>query len=687
MKRILSSLFILTAVHVHAQDIDRTTAPKPGPAPVIHIPDATTFTLPNGLKVFVVTNSKLPQVAATLTIDRNAIAEGKKAGMGDMAGELLRHGTIKMNKDQLDEAVDFLGGDISTTALSVSASSLTTNFPKLMALMADVALRPSFSATELEKIRKQTLSGLEQEKDDPASISKNVSNVLLYGKNHPFGEIETEETVKSVTIADIKKFYGTFWKPNIAYLVFVGDISTAQAKQMATQYFAAWAKGVVPKEVYPAVKAPAKTYLAIIDRPASVQSVISITTPADIKPGPPDAIPASLMNTILGGGFSSRLMQNLREKYGFTYGASSSLAPNRIIGKFSAGASVRNEKTDSAVGQFIYELKRMNNAAPADTEVASIKSYMSGSFARSLENPATIANFALNTARYNLPKDYYRNYLTTLAAVSPVQVYQMANKYLTTDKMIISIVGNAKEIAPGLEKYGEVHYFDIYGNEIAAPKVKSTAPDLSGEAILKKAIDAYGGEASLAAVKDIQMNGKVNIMGQELEYVQKNVFPSGFSATVNMGGMAVMKQMKNDTVYSSQMQGNNMPLDAGTKEEMDARAAFFEERYLLQHTQNTLTVKGVEQVDGKDAYVVVVKSASGNSHTVYYDVASGLKVQELREQETPMGDMNITTKFADYKEFNGVKVPTKLVVDLGQFKQDITIESVKVNQGLKPSDL
>jgi predicted Zn-dependent peptidase len=687
MKRILSSIVVLAALHLQAQDIDRTKAPKPGPAPVINIPDATTFTLPNGLKVFVVRNTKLPQVSATLTIDRNAIAEGKKAGMASMAGTLLRYGTTKMNKDQLDEAIDFLGASVNTGPLSVSASSLTGNFPKVMALMADVALRPAFSPKELEKIRKQTLSNLEADKDDPAAISRNVSNVLLYGKNHPYGEIETPATVKSVTIADIKKFYGTIWKPNIAYLVFVGDITTEQAKKMATQYFSAWPKGIVPIEVYPAVKAPAKTYIAVVDRPASVQSVINITTPVDLKPGAPDAIPASLMNTILGGGFSSRLMQNLREKYGFTYGARSSLSSNRLIGSFSAGASVRNEKTDSAIGQFLYELKRINTAAPADSEVSSLKSYMSGGFARSLENPATIADFALNIARYNLPKDYYRTYLTTLAAVSPEQVYQMANKYVATDNMVITIVGNAKEIAPGLEKYGAVHYFDMYGKEVAAPVVKTVAPDISGEAILKKAIDAYGGATAIAAIKDIQLDGKVNIMGQSLEYVQKNIFPSGFATAVTMGGMTMMKQLKNDTVYSSKMQGNDLPLDAAAKEEIDTRAAFFEENYLLKTAGYTLTVKGIEQVDGKDAYVLAIQSPSGNTRTAFYDVASGLKVQEQREQDSPMGKMNITTRFTEYKTFEGIKVPTKLVVDLGQFKQDIDIETVKVNQGLKVTDL
>lgn len=687
MKRILFLISVLATLQVHAQDIDRTRAPKPGPAPVINIPDAATFTLANGLKVFVVRNTKLPQVAATLTIDRNAIEEGKKAGMANMAGTLMRYGTTKMKKEQLDEAIDFLGAEVNSSPLSVSASSLTANFPKVMALMADVALRPAFSPLELEKIRKQTLSELEYQKDDPADISKNVSNALLYGKNHPYGEIQTEQTVKSVTVADIKNFYQTTWKPNNAYLVFVGDITTAAAKKLATQYFGSWPGGVVAKEVYPQVKAPGKTIIAIVDRPASVQSIINITTPVHLRPGAPNAIPASLMNAILGGGFSSRLMQNLREKYGFTYGARSTLTTDRVVGHFSAGASVRNEKTDSAIGQFMYELNRIHSTMPSDTELTSLKNYMSGGFARSLENPATIASFALNIARYNLPKDYYRNYLTRLSAVPASEVLQMARKYIRTENMLITIVGNAKEIAPGLEKYGALHYYDMYGNEVAAPVVKNVGAEVKPEDILKKAIMAYGGEAAIAVVKDIELNGKVNMMGQQLEYIQKNVFPAGFTAVVLMGGMTMMKQLKNDTVYSSQVQGNNIPMDAASKEEIDTRAAFFEERYLLNNPGYSFTLKGIERVDGKDAYAIGIQTPDGSTRTAYYDLESGLKVQEIREAESPMGKMLITTLFYDYQSFEGIKVPMKLVVDLGQFKQDINIEKVKVNQGLTISDL
>jgi predicted Zn-dependent peptidase len=246
-----------------------------------------------------------------------------------------------------------LGGTLNTSSQSASVSSLKNNFPQLMSLLAEVVLHPALNSDELEKVRKQTISGIESNKDEPNAISKNVMKKLVYGANHPFGEITTTKTVNNVKIEDVKKFFATYWKPNIAYLVFVGDIDPLTAKQIAEKNFGTWAKGNVPNTVFPKVTKPAKSYVAIVDRPASVQSVVSVATTVDLVQGTSSVIPSSVMNNILGGGFSGRLFANLREQHGFTYGAYSSLAPNRQVGMFEAESSVRNEKTDSAIQEIL----------------------------------------------------------------------------------------------------------------------------------------------------------------------------------------------------------------------------------------------------------------------------------------------------------------------------------------------
>ncbi|MDE3236567.1 MAG: insulinase family protein [Bacteroidota bacterium] len=683
MKKIFFYIIVLSPVTLLAQ-VDRSKAPKPGPAPVIKIGKPATFTLANGLKVFVVQNAKLPRVSATLTIDREAIIEGDKAGMTEMAGQLLRRGTTSMKKAELDEAIDFLGATVSTSSNSVSGFSLTSNFDKVVSLMADIALHPAFPGDELEKIRKQTLSGLAQAKEDPETIASNVTSRLVYGKEHPYGEIETETTVKNVTTDDVKKYYSAYWKPNIAYLVFVGDISVEKAKQLAETNFGKWQKGEAPKPVYKMPSAAAKTFIAVVDRPASVQSNINLVAPVQLQPGAPDVIPARVTANLLGGGSSGRLFKNLREKYGFTYGAYASINSDKLIGNFTANAAVRNEKTDSAVGQFLYEFNRIRNTIPEANEINLAKNEMNGSFARSLENPATIANFALNIARYHLPENYYQDYLKNLAAVNAEVVKASALKYVPVNHLAIVIVGNAKEIAKGLGKYGEVKYYDKEGNEVKAPESKKADASVTGESIIRKCLEVSGGNA-LKDVKDVEVNGTVSVMGQSINYSQKYVLPGNFMQTLQMNGMVLQKQMAKSGTYAAMQQGMEQPLKDDDKEELDEEANLIAEAYYLNHPGYTFTVKGIEAVDGKDAYVVEIKSPK-RVFTNYYDVASGLKVKMTQEAEGPQGKIMAQTFYKAYKTFNGVQLPVKMEVDQGPLKLNLEANDVKVNQGLTTTD-
>ncbi|TAN19986.1 MAG: insulinase family protein, partial [Chitinophagaceae bacterium] len=207
----------------------------------------------------------------------------------------------------------------------------------------------------------------------------------------------------------------------------------------------------------------------IVDRPSAVQTNITITAPVVLTPGDMDNFPVSVMNQILGGGVTGWLFQDLREKHGYTYGAYSSISNDPIVGSFSASAAVRTAVTDSALMRFIYELNRIRNEKVAEIKLDSVKNQLSGNFALSLERPSQIAQFALNLARYNMPADYYKNYLKSIAAVTPDDIERAAQKYITPEQVNIVLVGNAKEFAPYLSPFGKVRYVDIYGNPVAAP--------------------------------------------------------------------------------------------------------------------------------------------------------------------------------------------------------------------------
>ncbi|HVB03472.1 MAG TPA: pitrilysin family protein [Chitinophagaceae bacterium] len=472
-------LFILGLAGTARAQVDRTRAPQPGPAPQINIGEPDTFRLSNGLRVFVVENHQLPQVTASLLLKFGPVDEGDKVGYADMAGEILRRGTMTRTKTQLDEEIDFLGGYVHTESKGASAFSLTRNFQKIFAIMADIVLHPSFPAAELDNLKKQTLSGLAQQKDDPQSILQNVSSLLLYGKDHPYGEVETEQTVGRISLDDLKNFYQEYWKPNVGYLVLVGDITLPRAKQLASEYLGSWKAGEVPVHHFPYPKTPARTFVALVNRDASVQTNISIANTILLKPGDPENFPAILMDDILGGGSTSHLFMDLREKHGYTYGAYCSLSNDPLVGSFSAGTAVRNAVTDSAIVRMMDDLNDMRNREVSPDELERFKNSLSGNFARSLENPARIAEFARNISYYHMPKDYYRNFLKSLEAVTPAGIQQAAREFINPQHSVIVLVGKASDIAPQITQFGAIRYYDIYGNLVNAPSPASNPSSVS----------------------------------------------------------------------------------------------------------------------------------------------------------------------------------------------------------------
>ncbi len=425
----------------------------------------------------------------------------------------------------------------------------------------------------------------------------------------------------------------------------------------------------------------------MVDRPSSVQSVVAIAGAVDLLPSSPNVIAGSVMNNILGGGFSGRLFANLREKYAFTYGAYSSLSPSRQIGIFQAEASVRNEKTDSSVQELLREINTIRNEQVGETELSRMKNYLSGGFARSLENPATIANFALNIARNNLPADYYKKYLTNLAAVDAAKVQNAAQLFLNTNQMHIVIVGNAKQIAKGLEKYGPIKYFDIEGNEVAAPTEVKADASLTPTVLMEKAIAAIGTKEALNSVKDVQFKGTANLMGQSLEMKQTIVMPGNSVTTMSMGGMAIMRQAVVDGKYSIAQQGQEVPITEDTKEDLDQSATLVPEQLFLTKGYG-LKIVGAEKVDGKDAIDVEVTTPSKKVSHRFYDAKTFLLLKTSKSEEIPgRGTVTQQQFYSGYQTVNGVQVSSEQLIDMGQMKINIKYTDIKVNQGLKSSDL
>lgn len=640
------TFFCLLAGPAFAQQLDRSKAPEPGPAPEIQLGEYESFTLKNGLKVFVVRNNKLPRVAFNLLIDRDPILEGDKAGYVSATGSLLRRGTTNRTKDQLDEEIDFIGASLSTSSSGVYASSLSKHKEKLIELMADVVLNPAFPQEELDKINKQTKSGLAASKENAEAIAANVQSVLLYGKDHPYGEIVTEETVDNITLEDAKQYYNTYFKPNTAYLAIVGDISKKEAQKLVNKYFAGWQKGEVPSHDYEDPQPRTEPVVAIVDRPTAVQSIVNIMHPIELTPGHKDVITGRVMNEILGGG-DARLFRNLREDKGYTYGAYSSLSSDELVGKFLASGSVRNAVTDSAVTEFMYELHKMRDEPVSQEELDAAKNYITGSFARSLESPQTIASFALNIQRYGLDKDYYKNYLKNVAAVSQEDVQAVAQQYIQPGNTYIMVVGNADEVKEGLAKFGTVEMYDIYGNKQEALQ----SGDVTAEQVIANYIQAIGGKEKLDQVKNISTEVNLEFNGMQLTNTVVKKDGDKFMNATKMGGQEMQRIVYNDGQAKMFANGQSMALPEQQVNAFRYEAYPFPEIHYKELGFQT-ELKGMSKVDGKDAYQVVVTSPDGNKSINYFDKESGFKLKT----EAPTGNV----EFSDYEETNGIMFPGKM---------------------------
>lgn len=467
MKHIFFSFITLCSLYTASAQLDRSIVPSPGPAPEIKIGRIESFTLDNGLKVFVVENHKLPRVSFNLLLDFDPILEGDKAGYASMAGELIKTATLTRTKDQIDKELALTGATLNTSATNIFASGLKKHMDKLTELMADVVMNAKFVPEEFDKLKKQNESSLAAQKENPNSIMGRLSDKAIYGNAHPYGENMTIETLANITLWDCENYYKTFFRPNVGYLAIVGDITLDEAKSLINKRLGSWRKGEIPTAKYPRISAPTKNVVEFVNRESSVQSVVKVANPILLSPGSADEIPAKVMNSILGGGASGRLFQNLREKHAYTYGAYSSIASDKILGEFAASASVRNAVTDSSIMQILTEMRRIRNEDISKDVLERTLNFMAGNFARSLENPQTIATFAINTARYNLPSDYYTNYLKNLATVSTEDVRRAANRYVMPETTHIIVVGSGKEVASKLKAFGEVIEYDASGNKIS----------------------------------------------------------------------------------------------------------------------------------------------------------------------------------------------------------------------------
>ena len=664
---------------MQAQD---RTQPKPGPSPVINIKKPESFTLPNGLKVMVVENHKLPRVSFTLNIDNTPYAEGNKKGVADLTSSLIGNGSMKISKDAFNEEIDFLGADLNFYSSGASGSSLSKYSRRILELMADGALNPNFTQEEFDKEKDKLIEGLKTQEKSVAAVAGRVQNVLAFGKSHPSGEFLSEETIKNVTLSDVENNYHTNFVPENAYLIIIGDVKFKETKKAVEKLFGSWAKAKAPSLTYADPVNVQYSQINFVDMPNAVQSEITLQNTVNLKMNDKDYFATIVANQILGGDFNSYLNMNLREAHGWTYGARSSISGSKYVSTFRASTQVRNAVTDSAVVEFFKEIKKIRTEKVTAEMLANVKAGYVGKFVMQIEKPQTVAGYALRIKTQGLPEDFYENYIKNINAVTADDVLAVANKYFLEDNIRVVIVGKGSEVIPGLEKLKiPMFYFDKYGVATEKPVMKKAVPaGVTVKSVITAYINAIGGEKALIAVKTIAMTGSTTIpqAPSPLTYTSKVDSKGKMMVEIAMGTMSMMKQVVNEKEGYASQQGQKMKLEGDVLAKAKAGAVPFEELTFASKTDLVLT--GIEPVNGSDAYAL-----KNGDATLYYDVKSGLKIADSETQDQGGKKITMMTYYNDYRVVKGLKVPFNIIKNVG-IELDIKISDVKINEGVSDSD-
>ena len=473
---VVTAIAALASVAILAQAPDRSHPPVPGPPAALRLPSIQKLKLSNGLPVWIVELHEVPVAQINLVVlSGTANDPPGKYGVASLVAAMLEEGAGSRSALEVADAIDYLGADLgATTTSDLSAIRLHVPVARLadaLPIMADVALRPAFPKDELERQRSQRLTSLLQGRDDPPTISSVAFSRILYGKGHRYGtpQMGTAETIKTFTVEDLRGFYTATFRPDNAVLLAVGDITADKAVPLFEKSFGAWkATDAGASEKLPATEPPAARTIYLIDKPGAAQSQIRIGT-IGVPRSTADFFPIQVMNTILGGSFTSRLNNNLREVHGYTYGASSSFDMRAGAGPFVAQAGVQTDKTSEALKEFFNELNAILKPVPAE-ELGRARNYVALRYPSAFETTGDISRRLEDALVYKLPDDYFAKYVQNIQAVTAADVQRVAQKYVKPDHLAVVVVGDQKVIEPGIRalNLGPIRTMTI--DEVFGPK-------------------------------------------------------------------------------------------------------------------------------------------------------------------------------------------------------------------------
>ncbi|HEV7396559.1 MAG TPA: pitrilysin family protein [Pyrinomonadaceae bacterium] len=544
------------------QDDFRRHAPAPLLSTEIRIPTPYQRVLDNGLTLVIVEDRRLPLVSYRLAFRTGDAHDPPEVpGLTDMMAGLLTEGTTTRNSRQIAEEVERMGATLHAGAGSdfttLSASALSVFGDKILELMADVTLNPSFPENEVELTRQNTKESLKQQRAQPSFLASETVSKVMFGE-HPYSRIApSPESIDATTRDRLVDFHKRVFIPNNAVFLIVGDVNREVAEQAVTKLFGGWPRSEATKEDFPTPPKRTARTAYVIDRPGSAQSNIVISN-LGVNRTSPDYFPLLLMHTVLGANASSRLFMNLREEKGYTYGAYSNLDTRRSAGTIRTTAEVRTPVTGDSLKEFFYELNRIRSEPVSDKELKDAKSYLTGVFPIRLETQEGLIDQLVQIKMLGLRDDYLQIYREQLGAVTSEQIQEVAQKYIRPDEAAIVIVGDGAQVLEQLEPYcSDIEFYNTSGKKKDRPS-KSATPQADGLAgVWTLVVQTPFGQdlaASLTLVDEGgQFSGRVESEMGEGALSEVTVDGNSFHASLafDMGGSNLVAQIEGKTSNST----------------------------------------------------------------------------------------------------------------------------------------
>ncbi|MCE9572163.1 MAG: insulinase family protein [Deltaproteobacteria bacterium] len=676
---------------------DLIATPAVKPPQKLDLPEVKRFTLPNGLKVLIVKDTRLPIVSMQLAVRAGRADEPRaRLGVSEFAADMLVKGTTRRKALDIAKAIDFVGGglgvDASFEATIASCKVLTKNTNVCLDLLPDVMLNPSFPTDEMARVREQLLGGVRSRLDDAGTMASIQVQNLLWGNEHVRGWVTDEASVKAITRDDLVAWHKAWFAPDNALLAIAGDVDPAKLEKDLGKAFGGWKKRAVPP--HPAYADPKQEGIRIrlVDKPKQTQTQIRIAQ-LGIRHSDPRFFDSLVWNYTLGGGaFSSRLMKVVRSAGGKTYGASSAFDRNLDRGTFVASTFTRNAEAVNTAKLVLGEIAKMAKDGPTESEVSDAIANIAGSYAVRFEGADDVTSALLGAELHGFGEEYVENYALRVGKVDAASAKAAAHDILAPDKVVIVMVGDAAELKPLLDKegwhYDLVKFTDPIGGgsgAVAPPPPVDPKAEAAGRAILDDALKAKGGADKLKALKGIDMKASGTITGQgqtlDIEIERRFALPDQIRVDVTIAHqIQVAYAVAKGAGWQKSPQGV-ADVPAEQLDQLDHQRWTDPEFVLLRHLEKGAVVRALpDQTDKGVAYALVNITSADGAHTVTLFIDKKTKL--IKQLAYPdQGDVSFDM-FDDYKDVGGIKIAHKRASKNGAEELSLTVDKIELNPAM-----